>query len=480
MFRINIKMNKLIACVRKKYNRLDVQTKAMVWYSFSNILQKGVAIIGTPIFTRIMTQGEYGITTVFQSWMNILTVIVTLNLSYGVFNKGIFKYKDRRDEYTASMQGLNTCLAILFFFIFLIFQNKFILATGLSKNLWLFMFVLFLVTPAFDFWSARQRFEYKYVKLVLISAVNAVGSVMISVIAICYDNTAATKIIFTNVILIIISAVLYVHTFRKGKCFYIKEYWVYALNFNIPLIPHYLSLILLSHSDRIMIQYFLGAAAAGMYSVANQIAAIANVIKTAVGTSLTPYIYERLDRKEFPILDKKIFKNMVYIAILVTVITGMAPEIMKVFAQKSYYNAVLCVPPLVFSVFAQRLYENYVSIEYFLEKTKFSMVVSLSCTGINIVLNDLMIPYFGYMVCAYTTAFSYILMGVGHMLYADRICRKVYGKIIIQKQKYLFLFGIVLTTTIGSFAAYGQFMIRYLMLGFILLFYIMYLRRSSE
>ena len=42
-------------------------------------------MITTPIFTRLLTTQEYGEFNVFNSWLSIVTVFVTLNLYNGVF-----------------------------------------------------------------------------------------------------------------------------------------------------------------------------------------------------------------------------------------------------------------------------------------------------------------------------------------------------------------------------------------------------------
>ena len=45
------------------------------------------------------------------------------------------------------------------------------------------------------------------------------------------------------------------NNYKQGKKFFSKKYWKYALKFNIPLIPYYLSQVVFNTSDRIMISY---------------------------------------------------------------------------------------------------------------------------------------------------------------------------------------------------------------------------------
>ena len=49
-------MNKIL----KKYNDIPIAAKAALWFVFCNVLQKCVALITTPVFTRLMTPDQYG------------------------------------------------------------------------------------------------------------------------------------------------------------------------------------------------------------------------------------------------------------------------------------------------------------------------------------------------------------------------------------------------------------------------------------
>lgn len=72
-----------------KYNLLSVQIKASLWFLVSSVLQKGVSIMTTPIFTRLLSTSEYGIFNVFTSWQGIVTAIVILTFPWGCSSKGL-------------------------------------------------------------------------------------------------------------------------------------------------------------------------------------------------------------------------------------------------------------------------------------------------------------------------------------------------------------------------------------------------------
>ena len=101
---------------------MPVQVRASLWFLICNFAQKAIAVISTPIFTRLLSTEQYGEYNVFQSWMGIITVIVTLNLSMGVFLQGMVKFEEDAKVYASTMQGLSLSLCSGWTIIYFIFR----------------------------------------------------------------------------------------------------------------------------------------------------------------------------------------------------------------------------------------------------------------------------------------------------------------------------------------------------------------------
>ena len=107
--------------LKKSYNNMPVQVKASFWFLICSFMQKGISTIATPIFTRLLTTAEYGQYNVFNSWLGIVTIFVSLNLSAGVYSQGLIKYENDRNIFSSSLQGLSTVLTIIWTVISLLF-----------------------------------------------------------------------------------------------------------------------------------------------------------------------------------------------------------------------------------------------------------------------------------------------------------------------------------------------------------------------
>ena len=70
-----------------KYRSLSKPVKAALWYTVCNFINKGIALLTTPIFTRILTEEQYGTVSIFQSWFNILIIFTSLNIFLSVYTK---------------------------------------------------------------------------------------------------------------------------------------------------------------------------------------------------------------------------------------------------------------------------------------------------------------------------------------------------------------------------------------------------------
>jgi O-antigen/teichoic acid export membrane protein len=106
-----------------KYKRFPVQVRASFWFLICSFLQKGISVITTPIFTRLLSTAEYGQYSVFDSWLKIVTIFVSLHLYSGVYIQGLVKFSDDRKRYSSSLQGLTLLLCVGWTVVYLLFHE---------------------------------------------------------------------------------------------------------------------------------------------------------------------------------------------------------------------------------------------------------------------------------------------------------------------------------------------------------------------
>lgn len=203
-----------------KYENLSAPVKASIWFTICNVVQKGIALISTPIFTRIMTTQQYGVYTIYQSWYQVLTIFATLNLSAGVFNNGLTKYPDKKNRLVSSLQGLSTTVTFLLFLIYIAYPKFWNDIFGMSTLFVVAMFAQLLLEPAYLFWSAEQRYRYSYKNLIFTTMIIAIGSPLIGIISVMSTTYKAEARVLSFVLVqVVLGLYFYVRAFIRGKCF---------------------------------------------------------------------------------------------------------------------------------------------------------------------------------------------------------------------------------------------------------------------
>ncbi len=456
-----------------KYNEISKPVKAALWYTICNFINKGIALLSTPIFTRILTEEQYGTFSIFQSWFNILIIFTSLNIFLSGYTKGLLLYKEDKDGFTSSQLSLTSCITLIFFIVYIINIDFWTKIFELSPILIFAMFVELLVMPALEFWTARERFDYNYKKVIIISISMNVLCLALSVLAILMTNYKIEARILPDVFVkLLFAGTLFIFILIKGKKLYNKEYWKYALKFNLPLIPHYLSNYILNQSDRLMIGKMVGKVQAAYYSVSNTISNVMMLLVLAINNSLTPYIYKTINDKHPEKIKNKISPIVILIALLSIVIMAFAPEVISIFAGKEYMDAIYVIPPITASVYFIFIYSMFSTIEYYYEKTGLIAIATSISAILNIILNYFGIKLFGYYAAGYTTLICYVCLSICHYIFYKKIIKEklpelkdVYDTKLMAITSLLILGMMIFMSIIYKFI-----LMRYVIILFILLF----------
>ncbi|WP_026767792.1 lipopolysaccharide biosynthesis protein [Selenomonas ruminantium] len=468
----------MIKKIWQQYERLPIPVKASIWFVVCTALQKGIGTITTPVFTRIMTPDEYGQYNVFNSWQGIISVFVTLNINAGVLAQGVVKFAKERAAFVSALQGLCLVLCCIWTIIYLLLEGFWNQLFGFTTIQMLSMLLLIWLSAVWGFWSMTQRVEFLYRKVVVISLLMSVLTPALGVLLVLdFDDKVFARILSVLVVYLFLYTGLFFKQICHGKVFFSAYYWRYALAFNIPLIPHYLSMLLLSSSDRIMIQQMVGNAEAGIYSLGCSVALVMSLFNSSLLQTLEPWLYRKINLGRVMDIAPVAYTSFVLIAGLNIILIAFAPELIAFFAPREYYDAIWVVAPVAMGAYFTFLYSFFATFEFYFEKTKFISIATVLGAVINLGLNYWLIPVFGYIVAGYTTLLCYIIYAAGHYVFMLRVVREKMGRTRIYSLSTIIKIVFVFMFLSGIFYfTYEKCIARYVILFIMLL--TIYVRRQ--
>lgn len=414
--------------------------KASVGYVLGNILLKGITFLSAPIFTRLLSTAEYGDFNTYLSFESIFYILVGLALHSSI-NNAKYKYAQKLEGYVSSIilfLFLSTSVWFLGANLCFPYYQKWWGFDRLTANI---LIVHCLCSSLLQVYNSYISLNYSYKAYVKISSFYAISNMLLSIVLLLTlfdEQRSLGRIVGTVVPLVLVGIYIVCFFFRKAKPTVSGEYWKFGLVYSLPIVPHGISQVVLSAFDRIMIKDIVGSAEAGIYSFAYTIYSLFKVMTTSLEKVWKPWVYEKMDSKDYESVRKQGNNYAFGMALITSLIILVSPELIKILGDREYWGSTVCVVPVLIGGYFAFLYTLPSVIEYFYSKTKCIAVGTMLAAGLNVLLNYIFIPRYGYIAAAYTTLVTYLL----YFLFHSFMARKIHGS-------SLFQMGVLLGCSIG-------------------------------
>ena len=343
---------------------------------------------------------------------------------------GLKEFTGKRDEYVSSILTLTTITAGILLLVFVSAPSFWAELLGLPIGLVLLLLFGCLVTPAYEFWLMRQRYEYQYKKAATITVLTSVISTVFAVFAVILardipEHLGEIRLYVATGSSLLVYLVIWIMLLKKGGVFISRKFWTFSLALSLPLLGHSFASQMLSVSDRFFISKFVDNAAVGIYTTLYSVGSLALMLWGALNSSFVPYLFQNLEteqqRKEVSVNAAKLLGGF---SVLTFAVALMAPEIVRILAPQEYLDNILIVPPIIAGVYFISVGNFYSNLLVYCKNTLSIMVSSVLAGTVNVILNVLLIPRFGFVAAAYNTLISYVVFALLQAFSSYHIFRK--------------------------------------------------------
>lgn len=447
--------------------------KAGVWYVISSVLTKAIFAITTPIFTRLMTTEEYGVVSTFTSWHSLLLPLFTLNLMYSI-GRAKLDYPEDLDGYIGSMQLFSAVISAALSIAGIMFLRP--VAAFLELNeLGTVLLLLYLsFEPAILFYQNGCRYRYRYKQNIAIAWYIALASAIPPLALLLTQSGDRPVLYMAGVVvpIVILSVFFWLRSIKSGHVRINLAYWKHGFTLSAPLILHSISMQILSQSDRLFIRKIYGEGDTGIYSLAYMYGLVLTVITTGIAESWLPWFQDTFFEGRKDDIRRNIKPLVVLGCYIGLASIAFAPEAMLIMGGEAYLRGVGCVPPIVLGVVCQFIYTHYVNIEMLLKKTLYVSYGTIFSALLNVVLNAIFIPRYGFVAAAYTTLASYLTLLLAHFIITKKILK-------VSLYDDIFMFAALLVTALASgilMTVHDHAVIRYALTGVGFVTFLIYFR----
>ena len=403
--------------------------KSGMWYVISTFLFRAIAFFTTPVIARVLTKGQYGYFNNMKSWVGFIGIATACDLDTSIVRAKL-DFEEDLDSYSLSVMTLQSVLTLAIFAVFTIFSGPISSFMEIDAKYFPIIFANLLFSQCYAVYITNERANYRYKTYSITTGVMISAYSILSVILVLNMENKLDAVVIGNYLpYIIVGAIFAILIIKRGKR--IKfHYFKYALMISLPLVPHVLSLILLQSSDRIMITKLQGETYTALYSLSSIIPNIVAVLLSSMNQAWAPWFLDTMkvgDRKTIYRVASLYFGLFL---ILTTGVLLLTPEAVYILGGKKYLAGIYVAPPLIVGTVLQFAYSMYVQVEFYEKKMRTVAFATAIAAAVNIGLNFILIPIFGYAAAGYTTLAGYMAL---FLLHYRTICKFGYKNIFNRK-----------------------------------------------
>ncbi len=403
-------------------------------YGLSTILARIINFALVPLYTRVLTQAQYGVVSEFMAWIAMLQVVLTLGLETGCFR---YASKEGADPGKVFSNAFVTVFGVcaLFMACMIVFAGDISTAMGYAgfPNLIIYCGLILLIDCTTAILFAKLRHEHKAFRFAIIKTVKILTELGVNLllylvlaarfvegswlwlthfISATPDFTYPIFAILVSclVCLLLISPELLKLTFRLDGSI-IRRLLVYSLPLMVAGLPGIMNDVL----DRVLMRFCNAdpvnwRADLGVYQAAVKLAVIMQLFVQMFRYAAEPFFFQRERDKGSKQVYAEVLNYFTAFCMFgfVTLMLFM-DEIGLILGRD--FRAGLDITPIMLMAYVLTGILFNVNIWYKLsEKTGFAVWITLAGLVVTIVVNVSFMPVYSYHAAAWGHLASYLTM----------------------------------------------------------------------
>lgn len=393
-------------------------------YTFANHAPLLVNIIILPIITPYLTANDYGIYGLTLAYTGVLSSLADLGFTT-LFQNTFFKEKKEFKKKWSYFLGVLTIWKIVYALInvlilWLVFKSK-------IENIILGLTLLLIAVPIafFDLTKTTAlrlcQYTNNHKKVYVITFITSMISIGTTFLGVYYYRLGYMSWFISS---FIVSLIQFIYFF---KFLHITQGIMPSFNFpknfikdsfrlSMPLIPINFSGYLLETSDRIILDVSkLPVSSIGQYNLAYSFSNYFKSFNNAMNTVLSPLYFSLLSKKDAGVAEKIKWITYFWFGFILFISFFLCLWLKEIFGflyrneslNESYKYAIFIIMGFTYQPFFVASLDRAI----YYEKSKSVLKVCLVAGILNLILNIILIPYYGIIAAILSTFISYLLLG---------------------------------------------------------------------
>ena len=392
--------------------------KNSFYYTLGEVLPKVLSLLLIPFYAKIFSPKDFGIISYTTSIFVFLPVFCTLCLNSYILR---FYYECKNLKEQKMLIGnvflFISIISTLVFIIGMVFF-PFFLKYYKVKVPWNPYFLLGMISFYFDTFSiipnvylrvtqnARSFFLINFLKVVL--------QYLLILTFVFKFRLGLYGFYLGNLIAIFTFSFIYISVVYKKALFILNFQQISnALKFSLPLCPAAFAYLIISFSDRLLLEHYVNLNDLGIYSIAYTISFAINMFVGGLYKAIEPELFKRINSSGFELFILKA-SNIFYFFVffLAALISLFSTEALTILTSKDYLPSTNYIHILIYGVVLLSMNLFLGGLLTIKKSTKILGLTNFIGVIVIIIINLIFIPIYGIYAACFSLVISYLIINL--------------------------------------------------------------------
>lgn len=390
-------------------------------FTLGNLATKLINFFLIPLYTNILSTKEYGVIDLVVTVSTIAIPVLTLNVMDSVMRFNLDKNANNNEITKIGMVVL--FYSIIIGIILVPISSLFVLI----NNLGIYIYIYCVSSSACQIFLCDLRGKEL---LIQYSIGNILNTLLIAILNILFLSVMELGIsgyllayIIANIV-VAVYALIVGNGYKAFRTKVNKKLMYNMLKYSVILIPNSFMWWIMNSSDHLMVTSMVGVSANGIYAISYKLPTLISTFTSIFNQAWSYSAIKEDDSSDISVYTNKVFKVIILIIMLIGVsMTTFIKPFLRYYVSENYYDAWKYTPFLIIGSVYLTL-ATFMSTSYTVNKDSKGFLFSGTLGALlNIILNWILIPFFGVYGAAFATAFSYISVFIFRLWHTKKYMR---------------------------------------------------------
>jgi len=407
-------------------------------YTIANVINASIPFLLLPLLTNYLSTEDYGILTNFKLLIELLIPFISLNLMTSLQ----IVYVNRNSEIGAYISsGMLTMLVLtaLFTLAAIVFADQIVQGTGVPASFVVMTALYALYQNVVEILLSLWRMQDKAISFGVFRIARTAVELGIALVLIIGFNLSFEGSIYALSYSYGIGTVIAFVILIRNKFLPITFHWKHVKHlffYGAPLIPHVLSGVAITYTDKLLITKHMGLSENGIYSVGFMVGQVIGLLQNSFNQAWVPYVFNGLKAGEESTKSKIVKWTYIYMIgiVVITLLFYLCTPLIFHFLGKDFQGGMELVLWIALGFAFNGMYKMVSVYFFYREKTNFIALISIFTALINFFFANWMIPRYGYRGAAIATMSAFFIQFVFTWFWSTRVQKMPWGNWKIWKR----------------------------------------------